>query len=134
MSTTATSGRRMSFFDEADEPRTARRPAPRSRRPSGSGRRRPPGRQTIVERRAVAAVAIVIVVVLVALGVQSWQVSQRNSALTDYESHVAAMIGQSNQTGSQFFGELAPGGGAFNATDLQKQINQVAAAVFAEHS
>lgn len=77
-----------------------------------------------MERRAVAAVAIVIVVVLVALGVQSCQVSQRNSALTDYESNVAAVIGQSDQTGSQFFGELARGGGAFNATDLQKQINQ----------
>lgn len=111
----------MSFFDDADEPGTARRPASRRRQRSVPGRR-PPSRQTIIERRAVAAAAILIVVVLIALGVDSCQAS--NSALNDYQGNVAALIGQSDQAGSRLFGELSRGGGAANVTSLQDEINQ----------
>jgi hypothetical protein len=77
-----------------------------------------------MERRAVAAVAILIVVVLLALGVHGCQVSQRNSALNDYQSNVAALIQSSDQTGSELFSELSHGGGAANATNLQNAVNQ----------
>ena len=77
-----------------------------------------------MERRAVAAVATLIVVLLIALGIHSCQASQPNSALTDYENTVTAVIGRSDQTGSQLFSELSRGGGPVNATNLQSQINQ----------
>jgi hypothetical protein len=128
----------LSFFDEADEPRTAeQRPVPRSRRTSGGGRRppsrgrRPPGgrrppsdAQSIQARRAVAAVVIIVVLVLIILGVHSCQVSSRNSALKDYNNSVNSIIQQSNETGSQLFSELSGGGGANNVTALQEEINQ----------
>jgi hypothetical protein len=72
----------------------------------------------------VAAVVILIVVVLIALGVHSCQISQRNSALKDYTNNVSSLIGRSDQTGSQFFSVLSGGGGASAATNLQNQINQ----------
>jgi len=122
----------MSFFDEADESRIARRAASRRRRPSRSGRRPPTSRQTIVERRAVAAVVILIVVVLIALGIHGCEASQRNSALTAYQSNVAALIGQSDQTGSQLFHELSHRGGASSATSVVNQINQARVSADAE--
>ena len=75
-------------------------------------------------RRAVAAVAILIVVILVVLGVHSCQVSARNSGLKDYTNNVSSIIQQSNQTGTQLFGELSGGGHANNVTSLQNQINE----------
>jgi hypothetical protein len=118
----------LSFFDEADEPQTARRTAPRTatprRRRSGSGRRPPSDRQSIQVRRAIAAVGLLIVVVLIALGVHSCQVSARNSALKDYANNVSSLIQQSDQTGTQFFGVLSSGASSSNATNLQNQINQ----------
>lgn len=111
----------MSFFDEADEPRTA----PQRRRPAGSGRRPPSDRQAIQVRRAVAATAIVILVILVVLGVHSCQVSQRNSALRDYNNNVASLIQSSDQTGSQFFGVLSGAQGSGNAAGLQNHIDQL---------
>ena len=117
----------MSFFDDVEEPATPP-PRPRSsatrRRPPGSGARRPPNRQAIQVRRAVAAVVLVIVVVLIALGVHSCQVSETNNALKDYNNNVASILGQSDQTGSQLFNELASGSGASNPTGLQSEINQ----------
>jgi len=117
----------LSFFDDVEEPSTA----PRSRRTAGAGRppsrtggQQPPSRQAIQVRRAVAAVALVIVIVLIALGVHSCQVSQRNSALKDYNNNVASVLAQSDQTGSQLFSELAGGNGTTNPTGLQYQINE----------
>ncbi len=114
----------MSFFDEADEPPAAPRTTPRSRRPSGSGRRPPGDQQSIQTRRIIAAVAILIVLVLIVLGVHSCQVSARNSALKDYANSVSSNVAQSNQTGAQLFRQLSAGGAGGNGTALQTQINQ----------
>jgi hypothetical protein len=134
----------LSFFDEADEPRTEpRRPPrtaprdapPRRRRPSGSGTggsgtrgsgtrppRTPTDRQAIQTRRAIAALAIVIVLILIVLGVHSCQVSQRNSSLKDYNNSVSSIMQQSVNTGKTLFGQLTSG--SSNATALQNQINE----------
>jgi hypothetical protein len=76
----------------------------------------------------VAATALLIVVILIAVGVHSCQVSQRNSALKDYNNNVASLIQASDQTGRQFFTELSSGGGSSNAVNLQNQINETRAA------
>ncbi len=121
----------MSFFDETDEPTIAPRTATRRRRPGPAGGRPPrgPGRpptnqQAIQVRRAIAAGAILIVLILIILGVHSCQISARNSSLKSYNSNVASLIQQSDQTGSQLFNQLSSGGGSNNATNLQTQINQ----------
>jgi hypothetical protein len=114
----------LSFFDEVDEPPTATRTAPRRRRPSGSGRRPPGDPQSVQVRRAVAAAAILIVLILIVLGVHSCQVSQRNSALKDYNNNVGSLIQQSDQTSTQLFRELSQGGGSANASSLQSQLNE----------
>jgi hypothetical protein len=111
----------LSFFDEADEPDVTPRTAPRSRRPSGTGRRPPSDQQSILVRRAVAAGVILIVLILIVVGVHSCQVSARNSALKDYANNVSSLITSSNQTGSQFFSELSHGSGG-NSTQLYNQI------------
>jgi hypothetical protein len=116
----------LSFFDEADEPRTAPTPR-RRRRPSGGGRRPPTEQQAIRIRRAVAATALLIVVILIAVGVHSCQISQRNSALKDYNNNVSSVIQDSDQAGHQFFGVLSSGGGSRNAINLQAQINETGA-------
>src|SRR5205807_423248 len=100
---------RLSFFDEADEPRTTPRTAPRRRRASGSGRRPPTDQQAIQIRRAVAAVVLLVILILIVLGVHSCQISQRNSSLKDYNNHVAALIQQSDQTGKGLFTLLSSG-------------------------
>lgn len=75
-------------------------------------------------RRAVAAAAILIVIILIVIGVHSCQISQRNSALKDYNNNVASLIQQSDQTSSQLFNELSHGGGSSNANNLQNQLNE----------
>jgi hypothetical protein len=118
----------LSFFDEADEPQTARRTASRTTpsrsRGSGSGRRPPSDRQSIQVRRGIAAVGLLIVVVLIALGVHSCQVSARNSSLKDYANNVSSLVQQSDQTSTRFFGVLSSGASSSNATNLQNQINE----------
>jgi hypothetical protein len=119
----------LSFFDEADEPLTEQRTAPRRRRPAGGGRRPPGGRspsdqQAFVVRRGIALAGIVVIVILIVLGVHSCEVSARNSALKDYSNNVASLITKSNQTGRTFFSELSGTGGSSNAVNLQTQIDQ----------
>ena len=111
----------MSFFDEADEPRTAPRSAPR--RGGSSGGRRPPqgDPQAIRVRRGVAAAILVVLFILVVLGVHSCQVSARNSALQDYNANVVAVMQQSNATGRTFFSVLTSGG---NVHSEQTSLNQ----------
>jgi hypothetical protein len=120
----------LSFFDEVDEPRT-----PRSRRPSGTGRRpptRPPNDQQAVQlRRGIAAAALLIVVILIALGVRSCQNSAHVSALKDYTNSVSSVIQESHQTGTQLFNVLASGGGQGAGQSIQNQVN--AARVNAQH-
>jgi hypothetical protein len=130
----------LSFFDEADEPRTTprsaarsrSRPAPRGRRPTGGGGRGPGDQQSIQVRRAIAAVAVLIVLILIVLGVHSCQISARNSSLKDYTNNVSSLIQQSDQTGQRIFALLSGGTGASNATGLQNQINQTRVAADAE--
>jgi hypothetical protein len=122
----------LSFFDEADEPLTETR----GRRPSGGGTRpprRPPtggrGRtpreqQAFLVRRLVAGTIVVVAVILIAIGIHSCEVSQRNTALRDYANSVASLIQRSDQTGKNLFSELS--GGASNVTQLQTQLNQTA--------
>jgi hypothetical protein len=117
----------LSFFDEAEEPRTEPRTAPRRRRPSGSGRRPPSDQQAVQRRRIVAVIGILIVVVLIVLGVHSCQVSARNSAMKDYSNNVSSLIQRSDQTGAQFFGALSSGGGSGGRTGLQTQIDETLA-------
>jgi Flp pilus assembly protein TadG len=69
-------------------------------------------------------VILLIVVILIAVGVHSCQVSQRNSALRDYSDNVAALIRRSNQTGQQFFQVLSSAQGSNNAPSLQTQVNE----------
>jgi hypothetical protein len=116
----------LSFFDEADEPRTETRVPPRNpprpRRPSQTGRR-PPGDQSVQTRRMVLAVVLLVVVILIALGVHSCQVSANESALKDYTNHVSSLVTQSDATGKQLFSQLAPNGGLQNGPAIQTQIN-----------
>ena len=62
--------------------------------------------------------------ILIAVGVHSCQVSQRNSALRDYADSVASIMRSSNQTGQQFFNVLSSGQGASNGTNLQSQVDE----------
>jgi hypothetical protein len=114
---------KMPSYDAAESGVTPRT-VPRTRRRAATSHRLPAHRSEIRVRRTVAAVTILIVVILIALGVHGCQVSQRNSALTDYEGNVATLIGQSDQTGSQLVSELSRGGGSVTAAKLHKQINQ----------
>ncbi len=110
----------MSFFDEAEEPRATARSRDRART-----RRRPPAhQQSILVRRAIAVVVLLAVIVLIALGVHSCQVSQRNSALRTYNNNVASLLQQSNQTSTTLFNQLTSRGGSGGATTLQDQINE----------
>jgi hypothetical protein len=113
----------LSFFDEADEPRTEPRTAPSTRRPSGTGRRPPSDQQTIRLRQAAAAVAILIVVILIVLGVHSCQVSAATGALKDYANAVSALNQQSDQTSKELFTQLSGAGTASNVASLQTQLN-----------
>jgi hypothetical protein len=131
----------LSFFDEADEPprteprpttRTARGSAPRRRRPSGTGGRRPPGDQQAVQvRRAVALGALLVIVLLIALGVHSCDVSSTQSALQDYTSRVSSLMASSTQNGRQLFNVLSGAASKGNPTQVQTQVN--AALSVADH-
>lgn len=74
-------------------------------------------------RRGVAGTALVVVVILIALGVHSCEVSQRNSALKDYASSVASLLQNSSQTGQQLFTELSGAGGSTNALGVANQVS-----------
>ena len=118
----------MSFFDEADEPRAAPRTTPRSRRPSGSGRRPPSDQQAIQTRRIIAAVVIVVLLIAVVLGVRSCQISARNSALRDYANSVSSLISQTNTTNAQMFQQLSSGKGAGNPQALSIPMSETSVA------
>ncbi len=122
----------MSFFDEADEPRTEPRTVPGPRRPSGNGGgrrppggpRRPPGpQQAILVRRLIGVGAIAILLILIVLGVHSCDISSRNSSLKDYNNNVASLIQQSDKTSRSLFMVLSAPGGTGNVTSVQNSIN-----------
>jgi hypothetical protein len=113
----------VSFFDEPEETRTAPRAAPRRRRPPGGGGRPPAAdRQAILVRRIGLAVVVLIAIVLIAVLVNSCEVSARNSALKDYNNSVASLNARSVQTGANFFNVLS--GGTSDPTSLQQHLNQ----------
>ena len=101
----------MSFFDEPEETRAAPRAAPRRRRPTGGGGRRPPttDRQAIMVRRIGLAVVVIVAIILIAVLVNSCQVSARNSALKDYNNSVASLNARLVQIGANFFRVLSGG-------------------------
>jgi len=68
--------------------------------------------------------AVAVVLILIVLGVHSCQVSQRNSALKDYNNNVSSLIQSSDQTSTQFFGVLSGANGSSNGVSLQNQIDQ----------
>jgi hypothetical protein len=113
----------VSFFDEPEETRTAPRTAPRRRRSSGGSRRPGPApQQAILVRRLVLAGVVVVAIILIAVLVNSCEVSARNSALKDYNNSVASLNAQSVNTGNSFFGALS--GGTSDPTSLQTSLNQ----------
>jgi hypothetical protein len=112
----------LSFFDEADEP-PATRTAPRNRRPR-SGGRRPPDRQQIRRRQAVALAVAVLLVILIVLGVSSCQNSARINSLKDYTNNVSSLVQSSEQTSNQFFGILTGAQPSGNVATVQNQLNQ----------
>ena len=73
-------------------------------------------------RRIGLAVVVIIAIVLIAVLVNSCQVSARNSALKDYNNSVASLNARSVQTGSNFFKVLS--GGSSNPTSMQQGLNQ----------
>jgi hypothetical protein len=112
---------RLSFFDEADEP-TSPAPSRQPRRRPPPGRRPPTAQQAIRTRRAVAVVALLLVAVLLAIGIHSCQVSQRTTALKDYNAQVYSLIGQSDTSGKQLFTVLSSR--SRNATALYTEISR----------
>lgn len=115
----------MSFFDEADEPRTTPRPR---RAPSGGGgaRRRPPtDEQTLLVRRLVAAGAVVVVLVLMVVLVRGCVGSRREQALKDYNREVRTLVEQSTRTvGAPLFQALSGAGGE-EGEQVNETINQL---------
>lgn len=115
----------MSFFDEADEPRTT----PRARRaPSGGGSRRPPADdQTLLVRRLVAAGAVVVVLVLMVMLVRGCVSSGREQALRDYNREVASLMQSSRQQVSVGLFQALEGAAGQRAEQVTETIAQLRA-------
>jgi hypothetical protein len=75
----------------------------------------------MVRRLALAAI-VIVAIVLIAVLVNSCEVSARNSALKDYNNSVASLNARSVQTGANFFNVLS--GGTSDPTSLQQHLNQ----------
>jgi CARDB len=73
-------------------------------------------------RRVVLAGAVIVAIILIAVLVNSCQVSARNSALKDYNNSVASLNAQSVATGDSFFRTLS--GPTSDPTALQTSLNQ----------
>jgi hypothetical protein len=73
-------------------------------------------------RRLVLAGVVVIAIILIAVLVNSCEVSARNSALKDYNNSVASLNAQSVNTGDSFFRTLQ--GPTSDPTSLQTSLNQ----------
>jgi hypothetical protein len=111
----------VSFFDEADEPRTEPT-AQRRRRSAGGGRRPPSEDQSIRVRRAVALVILLIVVILIVIGVSSCQSNARKNSLRDYNNNVSTLITESSQTGQEVFDALSNTAGSGGGVGVQSKI------------
>jgi hypothetical protein len=120
----------LSFFDEGDEPTRVSRPA-RPRRPSrgrsasrGAGATRPPDRQTLLVRQAVALGVGVLMLILVVVGVNGCMNSRKANALKDYNRAVTAVVKSSDDDVMKPFFQLM-NNGAREGQDLQVQVNQL---------
>jgi hypothetical protein len=82
-------------------------------------------------RRVVAGAVLLVIVIVIALGIHSCEVSQRNTALRDYATSVASLTASSHQTAQSLFADLSKGGGAVS---LQNEITQLAADAAAQLS
>lgn len=114
----------MSFFDEADEPRTTPRPR---RAPSGGRSRRPPptDEQTLLVRRLIAAGAVIVVLVLLVVLVRGCVGSRREQALKDYNRNVRTLVQQSvNNVSRPLFEALSTAGGS-DGEQVNETINQL---------
>lgn len=125
----------MSFFDDVEEPSAEPSTRVRPRRPTSGGRRPPAGGRgggprgpgtdpAIRTRRGVALAALIVVLILIVIGVHSCQVSQANSDLRNYAVSVSSLMTSSNQTGSQFFRNLAGSQGSGAAPNLQSSVDE----------
>jgi hypothetical protein len=116
----------LSFFDEADEPRT---PSRARRTPSGGGsssRRPPTDQQTLLVRRLIAAGAVVVVLVLLVVLVQSCVGSRREQALKDYNRDVRTLVEQSQRAvATPLFETLRGAAARSDPTQVQESINQL---------
>lgn len=115
----------MSFFDEADEPRTTPRPR---RPPSGGGgaRRRPPtDDQTLLVRRLVAAGAVVVILVLLVVLVRGCVGSRREQALKDYNRDVRNLVLLSRRSVATPLFEALNGAANRRGEDVTTTINQL---------
>lgn len=113
----------MSFFDDADEPRTT----PRPRRAPSGGRRRPPvpDEQTLLIRRLVAAGAVVVVIVLLVVLVRGCVGSRRDAALRDYNREVRNLIVESRRSVGDRLFEALRGAAAEEPQQVGQTINQL---------
>ena len=115
----------MSFFDEADEPRTTRQRRPPSGGGGGARRRPPTDEQTLLVRRLVAAGAVVVVLVLLVVLVRGCVGSRREQALKDYNRDVRNLVQESrNQVATQLF-EALNGAANRRGEDVTTAINQL---------
>jgi hypothetical protein len=125
----------LSFFDDVEEPSAEQSTRVRPRRPSSGGRRppvggrgggprRPPTNQAIRARQGVALAALIVVVILIVVGVHSCQVSQANNDLRNYAVSVSSLMTSSNQTGDQFFRNLAASQGSGASANLQSSVDE----------
>jgi hypothetical protein len=98
----------LSFDDEAGEPRTRTQRAPRPRRSTTGPRPPATDDQTLLVRRAVAAVAVLILIILIGLAVRGYVNSRRDSALRSYNDTVTAIANESQtQVSGPLFNLLA---------------------------
>jgi hypothetical protein len=118
---------RLSFYDEADEPRGPRR----ARRPPGrGGAGRPPGdHQQVIVRRWIALGAGLLLLILIILGVKSCVNNQAKQALKDYNQKVSAIIQESDsKVARPLFAQLTGATGRNQSpADAQQSVNDIRA-------
>jgi hypothetical protein len=115
----------LSFFDEADEPRTTPRPR---RSPSGGGDRRPPADdQTLLVRRLVAAGAVVVVLVLLVVLVKGCVSNRQEQALKDYNRDVGTLMQASRDTVSRRLFAALEGASSQRGEQVTETIAQLRA-------
>lgn len=116
----------MSFFDEADEPRTTPRPR---RPPSGGGggaRRRPPtDDQTLLVRRLVAAGAVVVLLVLMVVLVKGCVGGRRDQGLKDYNRDVRNLVQASRRAVATPLFDALNGAANRRGEDVTTTINRL---------